>query len=170
MPESIQHKLSRVRPPRVHITYDVEIGNAIVMKELPFVMGVLADLSGQSEKELPKLVDRKFVFIDRDNFNKVMESYAPRVSVRVKNTISGKKDDFTNVSLNFSHIDDFEPLKIIHAVPTLKGLFETRTQLNDLLAALEGNDELEEMLTQLLTSAELRKSIKAEAKKLATKK
>lgn len=162
MSESIQHKLSRVRPPRVHITYDVEIGDAIIMKELPFVMGILADLSGQSEQPLPKLKDRKFVFIDRDNFNDVLKSTAPRVAIRVKDALAEDENAFTNVDLHFNALEDFEPLRIIHQIPSLNALYASRIRLNDLLAALEGNDALEEQLTQILTDEEVRNILKAE--------
>lgn len=165
MSESIQHKLSRVRPPRVHITYDVQIGNAIIMKELPFVMGILADLSGHSEKELPKLKDRKFVYIDRDNFNDIMKSYAPRVTVRVKDKLSTAEEAMTNVDMTFNNIEDFNPRNIIEQVPALKALYESRVRMNDILASLEGNDALEEMLTTLLTDANARKAIKDELSK-----
>jgi len=169
MAESIQHKLSRVRPPRVHITYDVEIGNAILIKELPFVMGVLADLSGQSEKELPKLKDRKFVYIDRDNFNEVLNSYEPRIAVQVKDTMTDKEEARLNVELKFNHMEDFEPLNIIQKVPALNDLYQGRIRLNDLLASLEGNDALEDMLTEILTDADTRKSLKAELAKVTEK-
>ena len=170
MAESIQHKLSRVRPPRVHITYDVEIGNAIVMKELPFVMGVMADLSGQSKVTRPKLKDRKFIYIDRDNFNDIMKSFAPRVAVQVKNTLSGSDSAKANVELTFNDIEDFNPRNIIDNVPGLKKLYESRVRMNDILAALEGNDELEEMLAALLTDSSARKSLKSELSKLDSKK
>ncbi|MCK7512008.1 MAG: type VI secretion system contractile sheath small subunit [Desulfobacterales bacterium] len=85
--ESLQHTLDRVRAPRVQITYDVEIGDSIEMKEIPFVVGVLGDFSGKPDEPLPKLKDRKFIEIDRDNFNKVLEGMKPRVAYRVDNKL-----------------------------------------------------------------------------------
>src|SRR5712691_7749445 len=113
--ESTQHKLDRVRPPRVQITYDVETGDAIEMKELPFVLGVLSDLSGKPEEALPRLRDRKFVEIDRDNFDAVMRGMKPRLSFRADNKLS---DDNTQlgVELKFNSIEDFEPEQVVRQV------------------------------------------------------
>src|SRR5436309_8496079 len=105
--QSTQHKLDRVRPPRVQITYDVEIGDAIQMKELPFVAGILADLSGKPAEALPTLKDRKFVEIDRDNFNDVLAAAAPRLALRVPNRLA-KDDSMLNVELQFKSMDDFD--------------------------------------------------------------
>ena len=129
MAESIQHRLSRIRPPRVQITYDVEIGNAIEKKELPFVVGVLADLSGKPAKPKPKVSDRKFVEIDRDNFNEVMSKIKPRLAFRVPNTLGGDGGDNLNVELEFENIDDFRPEQLVKQVPALKKLFEARQKL-----------------------------------------
>lgn len=148
MPESTQHKLDRIRPPRVQITYDVEIGGAIQKKELPLVMGILADLSGKPEEALPKLKDRKFVEIDRDNFNAILKSIMPRVTMQVDNKLS-KEGGKTNIELKFQHIDDFSPLNIVQQVPALNELFKARQRLNDLLAKLDGNDKLDNMLREL---------------------
>lgn len=148
MPESTQHKLDRIRPPRVQITYDVEIGGAIQKKELPLVMGILADLSGKPEEALPKLKDRKFVEIDRDNFNAILKSIAPRVTMQVDNKLS-KEGGKSNIELKFQHIDDFSPLNIVQQVPALNELFKARQRLNDLLAKLDGNDKLDNMLREL---------------------
>ena len=145
MPESTQHKLDRIRPPRVQITYDVEIGGAIQKKELPLVMGILADLSGKPEEALPKLKDRKFVEIDRDNFNDILKSIGPRVTMQVDNKLS-KDGGKTNIELKFRHMDDFSPLNIVKQVEALRKLFESRQKLNDLLAKLDGNDTLDHML------------------------
>ena len=117
MPESTQHKLDRVRPPRVQITYDVEIGDAIVMKELPFIVGIMADLSGHPVEALPPLKERKYVEIDRDNFNDIMKAIGPRLALRVKNTLSsgnGSGDENLNVELKFNSIEDFE--RVINAL------------------------------------------------------
>jgi type VI secretion system protein ImpB len=148
MPESTQHKLDRVRPPRVQITYDVETGGAIQKKELPLVMGILADLSGKPENPLPKLKDRKFVEIDRDNFNAILKSIAPRTAMQVDNKLS-KEGGKTNIELKFQSIDDFSPLNIVQQVPALNELFKARQRLNDLLAKLDGNDKLDSMLREL---------------------
>ena len=153
MPESIQHKLDRVRPPRVHITYDVEIGDAIEMKEIPFVVGVLADLSGKPDQPLPKMKDRKFIEIDRDNFDQVLEGMSPRLAFRVDNKLT---DDDTKlaVELKFKSMDDFHPERIADQVDPLKKLVETRQRLSDLLSKMDGNDRLEELLQEVVTSTE----------------
>lgn len=148
MPESTQHKLDRIRPPRVQITYDVEIGGAIQKKELPLVMGILADLSGKPEQPLPKLKDRKFVEIDRDNFNAILKSITPRATMQVDNKLS-KEGGKTNIELKFQNIEDFSPLNIVKQVPALNDLFKARQRLNDLLAKLDGNDKLDNMLREL---------------------
>src|ERR1051325_9927392 len=131
MPESTQHKLDRVRPPRVQITYDVEIGDAIVMKELPFVVGIMADLSGHPEEPLPPLKQRKYVEIDRDNFNDIMKAVGPRLAMRVGNRLTGN-GDMMNVELNFKNLDDFSPINVLKQVESLKKLFDARTRLADL--------------------------------------
>lgn len=157
--ESTQHKLSRIRPPRVQITYDVEIGDAIQMKELPFVMGVLADLSGKPEEALPKVKDRKFVEIDRDNFNAVLASAKPRLAFRVDNTLADD-DSNLNVELKFEHIDDFDPDRVIQQVEPLRRLFEARQKLQDLLAKLDGNDDLDALLLEVAANTESLETLK----------
>jgi len=147
MPESLQHKLDRVRPPRVQITYDVETGGAIQKKELPFVVGVLADLSGKPAESLPKLKERKFVEIDRDNFNDVLASARPRLAFQVNNVLGGSAEKLT-VELSFENMDDFGPLALIEQVPSLRKLFDARQRLSDLLAKLDGNDSLDSVLTE----------------------
>lgn len=161
MVESLQHKLDRVRPPRVQITYDVEIGNAIEMKELPFVMGVLADLSGMPAEILPKVKDRKFVEVDRDNFNEVMASITPRLALRVNNTLA---NDGTQISVElfFKSMDDFQPVNVVKQVPALERLYEARTRLKDLLTKLDGNDTLGELLAEIITNTEKRDALKQE--------
>jgi type VI secretion system protein ImpB len=151
--ESTQHKLDRVRSPRVHITYDVEIGDAIEMKELPFVMGVLADLSGKPEAPLPRLRDRKFVEIDRDNFNDVLKGMKPRLAFRVDNKLT---DDDTKlgVELRFQNLDDFSPERVAEQVEPLKKLMEVRQQLKGLLAKTDGNDRLAERLQEIISNTE----------------
>ncbi len=149
MAESTQHKLSRVRPPRVQITYDVEIGNAVEKKELPFVVGVLADLAGKNAGALPKLRDRKFTEIDRDNFSDIMASLEPSLAFAVPNRL---KDDGSsvNVELKFRSMDDFEPISVIKQVPALRELLDARQRLNDLLGKLDGNDELDALLSEVI--------------------
>lgn len=153
MSESTQKKLDRIRPPRVQITYDVHTGGAIEMKELPLVVGILADLSGKPEEALPKVKDRKFVEIDRDNFNDVLAASKPRLAYQVPNRL---QDDGSklNVLLNFREIDDFEPVQVIKQVPSLNRLLEARQRLTDLLAKLDGNDELGSLLNDVVTNTE----------------
>ena len=161
MPESTQHKLDRIRSPRVQITYDVEIGGAIQKKELPLVVGVMADLSGKPDKPLPKLKERKFVSIDRDNFNDVMASSTPRLAVQVPNKLS-KAGGFLNTELRFNSMEDFEPLSIVKQVPAMKKLLEARGRLNDLLGKLDGNDDLDAKLQEIVANTESLKKIKSE--------
>jgi type VI secretion system protein ImpB len=162
MPESLQHKLDRVRPPRVQITYDVEIGGAFVKKELPLVVGVLADLSGQPEEPLPRLKDRKFVEIDRDNFNDVLAACAPRLTLRVPDRLSGNATDSKlNVELKFRNTDDFTPLNVLFQIEPLRKLFEARQRLTDLIGKLDGNDTLESMLQEIVGNTDQMKQLQA---------
>jgi type VI secretion system protein ImpB len=150
--ESTQHKLDRVRRPRVQITYDVETNGAMVKSELPFVVGVLADLSGQPKEKLPPMKQRKVVNIDRDNFNNVLEKAAPRVAMKVDNKISG--EGRLGVELNFKHLDDFEPARVAEQVGPLRELLEMRQRLVQLMNKMEGNDKLEELLGQVLNNTD----------------
>lgn len=161
MPESLQHKLDRVRPPRVQITYDVEIGGAILKKELPLVVGVLADLSGNPEQPLPKLRERKFVEIDRDNFNEVLAACAPRLTLQATNRLSKEPDSKLNVELKFREIDDFTPLNVMLQIDALKKLYEARQRLTDLLGKLDGNDALDSMLQDVVANTEEMKQLQA---------
>lgn len=147
--ESQQKKLTRVRKPRVHITYDVEIGDARVKKELPFVMGVLGDFSGNPTQPLKNFKDRKFVQIDRDNFNDVMARVAPGLNLKVDNTLAGD-DSQMAVNLKFKSLDDFDPAKVAEQVPALKALLETRGRLRDLVSKADLSEELEGLLEQVL--------------------
>ena len=156
--ESTQHKLDRVRPPRVHITYDVEIGDAIELKELPFVVGVLADLSGKPDEALPRLRDRKFVDIDRDNFNDVLKGMKPRLAYKVDNKLTNDESKM-GVELRFNNLDDFEPEQVVNQVEPLKKLLEVRKQLSDLLAKTDGNDKLNERLQEIISNTELLQKI-----------
>ena len=159
MAESTQHKLDRVRPPRVQITYDVETGDAFEKKELPFVVGVISDLAGNPADAPPAMKDRKFVEIDRDNFNDVLKSIKPRLAIRVPNTL---KDDGSELSveLNFQGMDDFGPEAIVNQVEPLRKLLEVRGQLKDLQSRTEGNDRLEEMLDSLIDNDAVRDKLK----------
>ncbi len=142
---SITKKLGRVRPPRVHITYDVEIGGAIEKREIPFVVGVMADLSSQPEKPLPKLKDRQFIEIDRDNFDQVMAKQEPRLAFKVANTLTPAGGKL-GVDLRFKKLTDFEPQNVARQVKPLNELLELRTKLANLRSSLYGNDKLEELL------------------------
>ena len=156
-----QKKLERVRPPRVNITYDVETGDAIETKELPFVMGVLADLSGQPTEPLARLKDRKFVEVTPDNFDDVLASMKPHVAFKVANKLT---DDPSAgqiaVDLNFRSLDDFSPDQVAKQVGPLRELLELRTKLADLRGSLQGNDKLDEILQQTLSDADKLASLK----------
>jgi len=151
--ESLQHKLDRVRSPRVQITYDVEIGDSIEMKEIPFVVGVLADLSGNPDEPPPKLKDRKFIEIDRDNFDKVLEGMKPRIAFKVDNKLSGD-DTKMAVELRFKGLDDFHPERVADQVTPLRKLGEARRKLSDLLSKLDGNDKLDELLQNVIANTD----------------
>ncbi|MDZ4783228.1 MAG: type VI secretion system contractile sheath small subunit [Planctomycetia bacterium] len=161
MAESLQHKLDRVRRPRVQVTYDVETGGAMQKTELPFVVGVLADLSGNPKEKLPALKQRKVVSIDRDNFNSVLEKAAPRVALKVDNKLT-EEGGKVGVELNFKHIDDFEPARVAEQIPALRELLEMRRQLVQLSSKMEGNDKLEELLAQIITNPEAANKLAAE--------
>ena len=163
MTESVQHKLTRVRRPRVQITYDVEVGNAIEKKELPFVVGILADLSGDREDELPILRDRKFVEIDRDNIFEIMSIIHPRVTMRVANKISQEENpEDIAVELKFTHLEDFEPQKIASNAACLSELFAKRNKIRDILAKLDGNDLLETLLDRVMKEKDTREQLAKE--------
>jgi type VI secretion system protein ImpB len=149
--ESTQQKLSRVRAPRVHITYEVEIGGAIEQKDLPFVLGVLGDFSGHPSEQLPRLKDRKLIEIDRDNFDQVLAGMKPRLAYRVNNTLAGD-DSKINVELRFNSLEDFEPDRVVQQVEPLRRLIEARQKLSDLLSRMDGNDRLEELLQDVIQS------------------
>jgi type VI secretion system protein ImpB len=146
---SIHDKLNRVRKPRVHITYKVETEGAVVEKELPFVVGVLGDFSGKSTQPLKPLKDRKFIQIDRDNFDDVMARMTPGLEFRVENTLKGDKSEM-GVKLQFNSIADFEPGQVVQQVEPLKKLLETRDKLRDLLTKVDRSDELEGLLEKIL--------------------
>jgi type VI secretion system protein ImpB len=163
--DSVQKRLERVRPPRVQLTYDVEIGDAIEQKELPFVMGVMGDFTGQPDPDKPvtRLKDRKFVNVDMDNFDEVLAGMAPRASYRVKNKLSAEGGEFA-VNLEFRKMDDFRPESVVDQVEPLRKLLEARTKLSDLRNKLAGNEKLEDLLGEVLSNTEHLKALGAEAR------
>jgi type VI secretion system protein ImpB len=162
--DSVQKRLERVRPPRVQLTYDVEIGDAVEQKELPFVMGVMGDFTGQPDpdKPQPKLKDRKFVSVDMDNFDEVLAGMAPRASYRVNNKLSADGGEFA-VNLEFTKMDDFRPESIVEQVEPLRKLLEARTKLSDLRNKLAGNEKLEDLLGEVLSNTEHLKQLGEQA-------
>ncbi|MBS1859913.1 MAG: type VI secretion system contractile sheath small subunit [Acidobacteria bacterium] len=163
MAESLQHKLDRVRSPRVHITYDVETGGAIEKKELPFVMGVFGDFTGMPEEPLPRLKDRKFVEINPDNFDTVLGAMKPHLSFSVENKISDDPEaGQLKVDLRFRSMEDFEPTQVARQVKPLKELLDLRTRLSDLRGSLQGNDKLDELLQSALRDGEKLDKLKGE--------
>ena len=160
MAESVHKKKERIRPPRVHISYEVELNGAQVMKELPFVVGVLSDLTGQPAEAPAKLKERKFVEIDRDNFDEILRSMKPRLALKVPNTLSDDGGELS-VELNFTKLDDFRPENVARQVQPLNDLLSVRNQLKDLLGRTEGNDRLEELLGAILENQEVRDKLKA---------
>jgi len=161
--ESAQHKLDRVRPPRVQITYDVHVGDAIELKELPFVVGVLGDFTGNPEQPLPRLKDRKFVEVNPDNFDTVLEGMKPHLSFAVENKLSDDPNaPQLKVDLKFRKFEDFEPGNVAKQVKPLKELLELRTQLANLRSSLQGNDKLEELLLGAIANTENLEKLKSE--------
>lgn len=156
--ESLQHKLDRVRPPRVQITYDVQVGDAIELKELPFVVGVMGDFVGKPEEPLPALKQRKFVEIDPDNFNQVMAGMKPRLAFTTENKL---QDDGSKlgIELKFNSIEDFEPDNIAQQVEPLRKLVEARQKLSDLRLKMDGNEKLEGMLEDIIANADKQKEL-----------
>jgi len=164
--ESVQEKLKRVRPPRVQIKYEVWTDGAMQMKDLPFVMGVLGDFSGNPKKPLDPLHKRDFINIDRDNFNKVLAGQAPRLAFPVEEVVSGKAEQKLNVELNFQHMEDFSPANVAKQIPVLRALLEQRENLKNLSSRLEGNDKLDELLRKVLDNADLAKAAQAKLREL----
>jgi len=150
---SVHNKLNRVRKPRVHISYDVETEGAVVQKELPFVVGVMGDFSGDPTEALKPLRDRKFIQIDRDNFNDVFARMTPGVKMKVANTLA---DDGTEmaVDLKFRSIEDFEPARVVDQVEPLRKLKEARNKLRDLMSKVDRSEDLEVLLEQVLQNTE----------------
>lgn len=161
MADSLQQWVGRNRPPRVQITYDVEIGDAVEKKELPLVVGVLADLSGKPAAAPAKLKDRRFVEIDRDNFDEIMEKIAPRLDMSVPDALKGEGN--LKIELNFKKFADFHPEALVDQIPRLKKLLEARLELRDLLAKLDGNDELSGLLANVVGNTEGLKQVRTAA-------
>jgi type VI secretion system protein ImpB len=150
--QSTQHKIDRVRPPRVQITYDVEVGDAIEIKELPFVMGVMGDFTGQPTEPLARLKDRKFVEVNPDNFDSVLANMKPHLAFSVENKLSEDPNAGNlKVNLDFKSMDDFSPENVARQVGPLRELLELRDRLRDLRGNLQGNDKLEELLREAVT-------------------
>ena len=146
---SVQQKLARVRKPRVHITYDVETEGAAIVRELPFVVGVMGDYAGDPTEPIKPLAERKFTQIDRDNFNDVMARIAPGLKIKVDNTLAGDGSQMA-VDLKFKSMDDFDPVKVAEQVPALKAMLETRARLRDLMSKADLSEDLEGLLEQVL--------------------
>jgi type VI secretion system protein ImpB len=161
MSGSVHDKLNRVRKPRVHITYEVETEGAEIVRELPFVAGVMGDFSGDPTAPLKPLADRKFVQIDRDNFNDVMASFNPGLKLKVDNTLAGDGTQMS-VDLAFRSIEDFEPARVAAQVPALAQLMETRAKLRDLMSKVDRSEELETLLEQVLSNEAELKNLSAE--------
>ena len=159
MVESTQHKLDRIRPPRVQITYDVEIGNAIIMKELPYVIGIMADLSGMPAEDLPPIKLRKFVELDRDNFPEYMQSVNARLAIQVKSVLNDGSENL-NAELFFPHMSDFGPLSIAQHVPKLNKIYMSRVKMADLVAKLEGNDPLQTQISEIASDPALKAALR----------
>ena len=161
--ESVNKKLERVRPPRVHISYDVEVGNAIELKELPFVMGVLGDFTGQPEEPLARLKERKFVEITLDNFDNVLASMKPHLAYTVENKLSDDAEPGKlGVNLHFKSMDDFEPANVARQIKPLRELLELRTKLSDLRGNLQGNEKLDDILMETVKNEDKMKKLKTE--------
>lgn len=161
--ESVHAKLERVRPPRVHVTYNVEIGNAIELKEIPFVMGVMADLSGMPEDPLPKIQERRFVEITPDNFDAVLDSMKPRVAFSVENKLSDDPNaGKIGIDLTFKTIEDFDPERVARRVEPLRELLDLRTKLSDLVGTLQGNQKLETLLNDVISNSAKLEQVRAE--------
>jgi type VI secretion system protein ImpB len=161
MAESIHERLQRTRPPRVHIKYEVYKGDAIELKELPFVMGVIGDFSGDPTKPLDPLAKRKFIKIDRDNINDVLARMTPGLNFKVENTLKGDGSEM-GVQLKFESMEDFEPANVVKQVEPLRKLLETRNKLRDLLVASDRNENIENDLEKILKNADEMKKLAGE--------
>lgn len=151
--DSIHGKLSRIRKPRVHITYDVETEGAAVKKELPFVVGVMGDFAGGNTESLKPLKDRRFIQIDRDNFDDVLKRMNPKLEFRVDNKLSDD-DSQMSVALEFNSMKDFDPAEVVNQVEPLRKLMETRNRLRDLMTKVDRSEDLENILEEVLNNTE----------------
>lgn len=161
MTESIYDSLDRVRKPRIQIRYDVETEGGVVKKELPFVVGVMGDFSGNPTEPLKPLRDRKFITIDRDNFDQILARMTPGLNLKVENTLKGDKSEL-GVQLQFKKMEDFEPGNVAKQVEPLRKLLETRDKLRDLQTKVDRSDKLENLLEQVLQNSEQLKAISGE--------
>lgn len=161
MTDNTQKKLGKVRPPRVQITYDVEIGDAVQQKVLPFVVGVIADFAPSSSLAGERLRDRQFIEVGVDNFDKVMESLRPTLNFSVPNKL-GSESEQLGITMSFTDMQSFSPARVAQSVPQLAQLLETRVRLNDLLAKLEGNDRLNDLLAEVVLNTEVQKKAYSE--------
>ena len=150
--ESIQKKLTRVRPPRVQISYDVQVGDAIQLKELPFVMGVIGDFTGQPVDPLEPMKKRRFVDVTPENFDSVLESMNPHLAFSVDNKLSEDPDSKLKVDLKFRSMEDFEPEQVARQIEPLRELLDLRTKLSDLRGTLQTNEKLDELLMTAVTN------------------
>jgi type VI secretion system protein ImpB len=161
--DSVQKKLQRVRPPRVQVSYDVEIGGAIQLKELPFVMGVLGDFTGTPSEPLPPLKERRFIEVNPDNFDAVIEKMKPHLAYSVENKLSEDANaPQLKVDLNFKSLDDFEPEQVARQVKPLREMLELRGKLRDLAGTLQTNDKLDQLLLDAVSNSEKRDKLMAE--------
>jgi len=159
---SSQKFIARNRAPRVQIEYDVELYGAQKKVQLPFVMGVLSDLSGKPEEALPAVADRKFLEVDVDNFDARMKSMKPRVAFQVENTLTGEGS--LPVDITFESMDDFSPAAVARKVDGLNKLLEARTQLSNLITYMDGKTGAEELISKVLADPALLSTLTAEAK------
>lgn len=161
MSDSIHDKLKRVRKPRVHITYELETDGTTIEKELPFVMGVMGDYSGDNADSKKSLKERKFTQIDRDNFNEVMTKINPRLDLKVDNLLENDGSELS-LNLDFKTMEDFEPHRLVEQVEPLKQLMQTRNKLRDLLTKADRSEELETVLEEILSNTEALQSLSGE--------
>jgi len=159
--DSIHSKLERVRKPRVHIKYEVETGGAVVEKELPFVVGVLGDFSGNPTQPLKPMKDRKFIQIDRDNFNDILARMTPGLSFKAENTLAGDGSQMA-VNLKFNTMADFEPGNVAKQVEPLRKLLETRDKIRDLQSKVDLSEDLEGILEKVLQNSDHLKKLSSE--------
>lgn len=159
--ESVQKKLQRIRPPRVQLTYDVEVGDGKEIKELPFVVGILGDFSAASKLEKAKLKDKKFINVDLENIDEVIESLAPRANFQVKNTLTEESGNMS-IDLTFKSMDDFRPENVAQQVEPLKKMVIARERLTDLRNKISNNEHLEDLLDEVLQNTDQVRKLSAE--------